>query len=261
MTKTATRIALLSDIHGNDLALEAVLTDIDAAGGVDAYWVLGDLVAIGPAPVRVMKRLAGLTENTRVPIQFIRGNTDRWVATGEHGGPSLAEVRANPDRLEMWTEIATNFAWTRGALTATGWMDWLSRLPVEYRTTLPDGSRVLCVHASPGHDDGKGFTSKDDPAEVEARLTGCEADLLCVGHTHQPFLMKTTSRQVLNPGSLSNPFGYDVRASYALLTADGRGFSVEHRRVEYDTEAVIAEAQRIAHPAAGILARYLRGAM
>jgi predicted phosphodiesterase len=72
------RIAILDDIHGNELALNAVLRDIEARGGVNAYWILGDLVALGPQPVRVLEILSGLP-NTR----FIRGNTDAsCLATG-----------------------------------------------------------------------------------------------------------------------------------------------------------------------------------
>ena len=56
------RIALLADIHGNAIALEAVLADIGREGGADAFWVLGDLVAIGPDPVGVLERLSTLTK-------------------------------------------------------------------------------------------------------------------------------------------------------------------------------------------------------
>ena len=64
------RIALLSDIHGNFVALDAVLRDVSARGEVDGYWVLGDIVALGPDPVRVLERLTALPNAT-----IIRGNT------------------------------------------------------------------------------------------------------------------------------------------------------------------------------------------
>ncbi len=66
------KIALLSDIHGNSTALDAVLKDIADQGGVGGTWVLGDLVALGPDPVGVLSRLANLSG-----ARFIRGNTDR----------------------------------------------------------------------------------------------------------------------------------------------------------------------------------------
>ena len=75
------RIALLSDIHGNSIALDAVLTDIEQRGGVDEHWVLGDIVALGPDPVGVLERLTVLPADV-----FVRGNTDRYVVTGERPG-------------------------------------------------------------------------------------------------------------------------------------------------------------------------------
>src|SRR5262245_26471365 len=140
-------IALLSDIHGNSSALDAVLADIHARGGVDGYWVLGDLVALGHDPVGVLERLAALPN-----VQYVRGNTDRYVAVGDRPPPTLADVAADPRLLATLVEIAGTFAWTQGALTAAGWLDWLERLPLELHVALPDGTQVLGVHASPGRD-------------------------------------------------------------------------------------------------------------
>jgi predicted phosphodiesterase len=66
------KIALISDIHGNSIALDAVLSDVRFAGGVDEYWIVGDHVAIGPDPNGVLERLTSLPE-----VSFTRGNTDR----------------------------------------------------------------------------------------------------------------------------------------------------------------------------------------
>jgi hypothetical protein len=76
------RIALLSDIHGNPIALDAVLDDVQDQGGVDAHWELGDLAAIGYDPVGVLERLVALPN-----VQFARGNTDRYLVTGERPPP------------------------------------------------------------------------------------------------------------------------------------------------------------------------------
>ena len=66
------RLAILSDIHGHAIALDAVLDDIEQNGGVDGYWFLGDYAAIGANPVKVLERITTLPNAT-----FIRGNTDR----------------------------------------------------------------------------------------------------------------------------------------------------------------------------------------
>ena len=71
------RIALLSDIHGNATALNAVLADVAEQGGADGYWIMGDLVALGPEPVLTLEILSALPD-----ARFVRGNTDRYVCTG-----------------------------------------------------------------------------------------------------------------------------------------------------------------------------------
>src|ERR1700733_1502534 len=175
------RIALLSDIHGNDIALNAVLADVIARGGADAYWILGDLVALGPRPVQVLEILAALPN-----ARFIRGNTDRYVGLGDRPSPSLDEVRKNPELLNSLVEVANPFAWTQGMVTAAGWLEWLQGLPLEMTSTLPDGTRFIGVHASPGRDDGPGILPDMAPTEIAELVAGCLADLVCVGHTHRP---------------------------------------------------------------------------
>ncbi len=72
------RLAILSDIHGNPLALDAVLADIQSQGKVDAYWVLGDFAALGYDPVTPLEKITALSH-----ASFTRGNTDRYVVTGD----------------------------------------------------------------------------------------------------------------------------------------------------------------------------------
>ena len=248
------RIALLADVHGNDVALEAVLTDIEHRGGVDAYWMLGDLVAIGHAPIETLERL------TKLPnARFVCGNTDRYTCTGERPPPTVEEVRANLELLPTLVEIEGDFCWTQGAVTAAGWLEWLSALPLELRETLPDGTRALGVHAAPGTDDGRGIRVTSSEAEIQALLADSEADLICVGHTHLPFDRQVGGKRVVNPGSVSNPPGSDVRACYAVISANQQGYQVELRRVDYDQEQVIATLQRIRHPAAKFIIKHLRG--
>jgi predicted phosphodiesterase len=248
------RIALLSDIHGNDIALDAVLADIEAQGGVDAYWVLGDLVAIGHAPVKVLERLSGLPN-----ALFTRGNTDRYVCTGARPRPTLDEVKARPELLPTLLEVEGCFSWTQGAVTVSGWLNWLADLPLELNETLPDGTSILGVHAAPQTDDGPGIPPTMPESKIQELLSECEADLIFVGHTHHPFDLRINHQRLINLGSVSNPPGPDLRASYVLLSADQQGYEVEHRRVGYDHQAVIEILRRIQHPAARFIIRHLRG--
>src|SRR5688572_21341397 len=194
------KIALLSDIHGNSIALDAVLADIQARGGVDGYWVLGDLVALGPDPIGVLERLAALPN-----LQCVRGNTDRYVCSGDRPPPTAADVGANPGLLPTLVEVAGTFAWTQGAVTAAGWLAWLKGLPLELPAVLPDGARFLGVHAAPGRDDGAGIAPEMRDDVIRASLHGCAADLVCVGHTHRPMNRQVDQWHVVNLGSVSNP--------------------------------------------------------
>lgn len=249
------RIALLSDIHGNAIALDAVLADIEAQGSVDEYWALGDLVALGPQPVAVLERLSGLAK-----VKFTCGNTDIYIATGERPPPFSADVVADVKQLPIFEEVAQTMAWTQGALAVTGWLPFLDALPLEQRLTLPDGARLLGVHASPGQASGPGIRPDYPQQEVEARVAGCEADLLCVGHTHWPMNVQLGATHVVNLGSVSNPQTPDLCAWYALLAADAGGYRITHRQVAYDRTAVIQALQDVRHPAQGFIVRYMQGA-
>jgi predicted phosphodiesterase len=250
----AVRLALLSDIHGNPIALDAVLEDIQAQGGVDAHWVLGDLAAIGHDPLAALERLSALPN-----VCSVRGNTDRYLVTGERPGPTLEAAQADPRLAPELVEVAGSFAWTQGYLTATGWLDWLAGLPLERRLTLPDGTRLLGVHARPGSDDNPGLHPALSDAELGALLAGCEADLVCVGHTHWPLDRRAGGVRAVNLGSVSNPMTPDLRASYVLLDADASGYRLQHRQVDYDRDAVIEALQRSRHPAGEFIISYFLG--
>lgn len=252
--KNRLNVAILADIHGNPLALEAVVKDIQALGGVDEYWILGDLAALGPEPLEALERLAALPK-----ARFIRGNTDRYLISGEQPGPSLDKILNDPEALAVKMRLASSFAWTIGAVAPAGWLPWLRALPLEMRITLPDGTRVLAVHAAPGTDDGDGLRIRFSDDELREQLSGIEADLVLVGHTHLPFDRLVDGVRLVNPGSVSNPFPPDLRASYAILSCDSEGYSIEHHRAEYDRQAVIQAMKRVAHPSEAYITRFMRG--
>ncbi len=237
------KIAILSDIHGNSIALDAVLSDIEAKGGVDAYCCLGDYAAIGPDPIGVLERLAALPHAV-----FIRGNTDRYITQGDRPGPTLVEVEANTQLLDQFKQMNEGFAWTQGMVTAAGWLDWLDKLPLEHRQTLPDGSRLLAVHASPGRDESRGLHPKATEEQLRRLFTAESTDLIIVGHTHYALERFSDGRHLVNPGSLSNPNTGDKRACYAVLTASSDQYEIFFRQVSYDWRAVLDQADAVRFP-------------
>jgi predicted phosphodiesterase len=249
------RVAVFSDIQGNPIAFDAVLGDIDATGGVDAHWFVGDAVAKGYDPVGVMDRLVALPN-----LVAVRGNTDRNTvsAAWRDRAPTLDEAQADRDELLRLIGLVQSFAWTRGAITSAGHYDWLASLPLDTRVTLPDGTRVLLVHAAPGTDGGLGFYDGQSVPEMRTTLRGADADLLFVGHTHVPMDRTLDGVRVINLGSISNPVTDDKRAMWTLLDADGDGYRLERRFVEYDREQVIRNPAAVHPPIAEMIGGFFR---
>jgi hypothetical protein len=181
------------------------------------------------------------------------------VLTGDRPPPSLADVEADPSLLELLVAVESSFSWTRGALADDGWLGWLDALPFELRTTFPDGTRLLGVHASPHRDDGPGVTPHRPELDLSAELAEGGADLLIAGHTHQPTDRVITGGRVLNGGSVSNPITDDLRAAYLVLHADRHGHTVEHRRVSYDHDAFLDRVRSSHHPQHDYIASFQRG--
>jgi predicted phosphodiesterase len=249
------RLGLFSDVHGNPIALDAVLRDVQSAGEVDGYLILGDLAANGYDPSGAVERLRDLPN-----AQFVRGNTETWLAAGEPA-PTLRGIEAKPERAAREIGLATTLAWAHGHLAARGHMAWIASLPLELLLTLPDGTRLLANHAAPGSDgtDGKGLNPSQSDEEVRMLVGGSAADLVCVGHTHWPVDRTVDGVRILNVGSVSNPWAPDLRACWTLLDADAQGYRIEQRRVPYDTGAVLEEVVRFGMPTGQWLAEHFRG--
>ncbi len=237
------RLALLSDVHGNPIALDAVLADVEAQGGVDGTSSSATWPRSAHDPVTVLERVTALHD-----ARITRGNTDRYLVTGDR--PPIPP----PPGKEI--EVAHSFAWTQGYVTGAGWFDWLAQLPLEVRLELPDGTRLLGVHAAPGTDDGAGVNPVQSDREVSALLSGCGAELVFTGQTHWALDRTVDGVRAVNLGSVSNPWAPDLRATYVLLDADASGYEVRARRVDYDCQAVIDGIAASHHPTSEFLASW-----
>jgi len=250
------RVAIFSDVHGNPISFDAVLADIDAAGGVDAHWFVGDAAAMGFDPAGAVERI-----RTLPGLLAVRGNTERYTVDDAWGVDVMVRKggQSTPDEIRQFLQMVRAFAWTRGALQVSDGYDWVAGLPVEERVTLPDGTRVLLVHAAPGTDDGPGFKPGMGEDELRSSLAGCDADLVFVGHTHQPMDETVDGVRLINLGSVSNPVTADTRAMWTLFEADTGGYRIERRFADYDVAAVIEALRAEHHPAVGIVSRFFDG--
>jgi putative phosphoesterase len=208
MMGLARRIAFVSDIHGNLEALQAVSSLIK---GVPTY-CCGDIVGYGANPEEAV---AWVRDNCSGSVM---GNHDHAVVSGETGWFNPAAAKA--------------ILWTRKTISRES-MEFLSKLPSSFRFEA-DGVRFLVVHGSP-----------EDPLheyvylETHQDLFGYylshhSADVLALGHTHHPFVARTSEGTVFNPGSVGQPRHGVPGAFYAIVTiADGR-VEVDEMKVEYE---------------------------
>lgn len=247
------RIAIFSDVHGNAIALGAVLADIAAAGGVDATWVIGDVSDMGSDPVGCIARLQGVPE-----LAIVRGNGDRAVVRSDADSLAARLPDLSPDDVRLELMYVEEAAWARGAITMAGQLAWLASLPLEVRETLPDGTRVLLVHASPGTDEGTGFRAGQLDNEMRAIWGSSEAELVLVGHTHIPLDRTVDGVRIFNTGSVSNPVTKDHRAMWALLDIDESGYRIERRFAEYDRERYLRQVRSLDHPAETAIRAFFR---
>ncbi len=248
------KIAILSDIHGNSIALDAVLADIASIGGVDAHWVIGDLVAIGIDPLGTLARIEPLPN-----LVCTRGNSEDYLLYGvSDDAPDPKPT--NEDEWRHQIEISRNFGWTMGMLCSAEKQHFLAALPDDYRTILADGTRVLAVHASPGSIIGDGFRPDYSQSKLEQQMAGAEADLVFVGHTHWPMNQLVDDVHLVNVGCVSNQSSAHLAAQYVILETDDSEYTVEHRYVPYDRAACVAFCEAEKFPGHDFVAMLARGA-
>jgi len=221
-----TRLAALSDVHGNAVALEAVLADIGRERP-DAILVGGDLVLNGPDPVAVVETLRGLVDDGALVIQ---GNTDIAVADFDYAAAFPWMTDGVPDAIQDAAE------WAHDTLGPER-LNWLRRLPAERRWRADDGTLVLVCHASPGSQTA-GFDQSLDPAVTTERLAQTDARVIACGHTHLPEVRDLGWKLIVNDGSAGYVFDGDPTASWALIELAEDEVRAEIRRTPFDTLAV-----------------------
>jgi len=222
------RIGVISDIHGNIAALEAVLADGDEVG-LDAYVFLGDLVFFGLHPQQCFDALL-----ERSPLVCIKGNTDANLEEVDTFHPSsdfekqLLEVLVDCDQhlsVEAKREIAS----------------W----PISASKTL-FGHHLLFCHGSPYHVSDK-LVPDDTKCEVADRLEHETAELIFCGHTHMPGEFTIKGKHIVNVGAVGYSFDGDHRPSYAILEVDEEHLAIELRRVDYDHAGYRRELAQMAN--------------
>lgn len=227
------RVALIGDIHGNLPALDAVLAHVDADGGVDAIYNVGDSIGYGPFPGEVLDLLR------RRRAVSILGNIDRKVLRFPEK-EDLWRAKKRPEKF-----AALGWAWEMLSPEARAYVDGL---PTTRRLEVAGWTVMLC-HGSP-----ESLTESLFPDTPASRLRElawlAEADCILCGHTHEAFTREIDSTWFINPGSVGRQNDGDPRARYTLLELTGTEVRSRHHVVDYDTQRVVDEIHRQNLPAA-----------
>lgn len=223
-------VAIISDIHGNLIALNAVLNAIEGHK-IKQIICLGDVAATGPQPREVIARLK------QIGCPVVMGNTDDWLLE-----PKLKE-RDNPDM----QRIQEMELWASQQLTSEDHA-YLASFPLTLSYELEDGKHLLAYHGSPrSYKEHLAPTTPDH--DLQAALAGHQADIFIGGHTHMQMFRRHRRSLVLNPGSVGLafdhawPFDDTVHnppwAEYAIIDTLHGGLNVELHRVPFDVRAFI----------------------
>ena len=208
------QVGVISDVHANRVALEAVLEDLPE---VDALVCAGDVVGYNPWPAECVDRLRELD------VPTVMGNHDRMLVTGSNfvgNRMAAAGIEHARDRLD------------------DGQRDWLAGLPAE-RLLFDD--RLQVVHGHPDDPDRYTYPEEFGPDLLDA------APVLVLGHTHLQGQADVDGGLIVNPGSVGQPRDGDPRAAYAVVDLERR--TADLRRVPYDIEAVRAAVEDAGLPA------------
>jgi putative phosphoesterase len=238
------RFAVFSDVHGNCVALDAVLSDIERQS-VDGVVCLGDAVQGGSQPAETISRLRKL----RVPT--VMGNADFWLLAGgrTYGGEQVSQAQ-----MEMR-------AWSLSRLKAED-LEFVKQFESIITLSLGDES-LVCFHGSPSSFDDLIWPTTPEEKFVQL-MSGYGNSILCGGHTHLQQLRRLKDSFYFNPGSIG--FSYDHSqtgdepradhwAEYAIVASDKRRSGVEFRRVPFDTEEWIRATARSRRPDADRVSR------
>ena len=218
------RIAIIADIHGNLVALDAALDDI-ARERVDRMVCLGDVAAFGPQPAEVVSRLR------EIGCPVVMGDTDATFLAPE--APTTDEMLRRLQEIDAWG----------AARLSPADRAYIGGFAPTLAIAIDDDVSLLCFHGSPrSFKDRIYATTSDD--ELSQMFAGYSAQLFAGGHTHIQMLRRYVNMFVLNPGSVGLAYnrapspGATVRnppwGEYAILSVTGSSLSVDLRRVPFD---------------------------
>ncbi len=237
------RTAVVTDVHGNLHAFEAVLRDIDRVAP-DTVVFGGDVALFGAHPRECWERVRDLGWPT------VQGNTDRYINDLEGKLGSLG-----PDEASFASHLERNVGWTRDAL-GEALTHALGEMGTSVRLDSAAGT-ILVVHAVPGNDE-VGLFRDDDDGAIAQKLGEPDTAVIACGHTHTAFVRHVGDALVVNCGSVGRSHdGQPGLATYAVLDDSAGRWSATVRRVPYDHQAAHRDLSRLGVPLSDAMAATL----
>lgn len=238
------RIGLISDVHGNTVALDVVLNDA-SQHDLDLIVCLGDIAANGPDPEGAVERIAALD----CPV--VMGNTDADLVNPPPWWHDPATIGA-PETIQRVIEISL---WCANRLTGSH-TAFLAGLPATVDVGLVGASRLLAFHGSPRAADDI-ITADTLPGELDEMLAGTDQSVLAGGHTHVPMVRRYNTQTIVNPGSVGRPFatyGYAgevtvlSHAAYGVVAITETELSIDLRQVPVDRDRLSRQVETSGMP-------------
>ena len=224
------RLAIISDIHGNGIALNAVLADIQQQQ-VDRLICLGDIANAGPHPSYCLDTIR------QVADVVIQGNHELYLL-GQH-------VSNDIDTSPIWSGLR----WIRSQLRPDQF-DYMRQLPYSYCWAQPGSQPTLFTHGSPASQ-FLGFSPENDHNAIVQRLHGHDNLTLFTGHTHRQFYRSWSSCRICNVGSVGMPLDGTPEAKYVVATWQRQQWQIQLRSAAYDWDKLMAAFDEVGYQQAG----------
>lgn len=217
------KVAVLSDIHGNGVALQYAINDLKSLG-IKKIIILGDVIMKGPMPSQSLEMIK---DKDLEIIGWIKGNTDLWLE-------EITDIWIPSTRREK--ELYSYYKYAKDNLEEEQ-IAFLKELPLECSINL-NGISILCVHGTP-KSINEAIDSSVPEEEIKKAIKGVEEQVILSGHSHTSFIGEVDDKTIFNVGSIGNSLDGDNRISYGVLEfVEGR-INLVNRRISYPVDKII----------------------